>query len=268
MSNGGQFPRISDAEMAATPRPVMASAADYPTDAAVPAHAHIRAQLIHATAGVMRVTADEGLWVVPPERALWVPAGTDHAIAMRGSVQMRTLYIEPGAAPGLPDRCTVVAVGPLLRALILRAIELPVDYDEAGADGRVMAVLLDELRALPTIPLHLPKGRDRRLTRVTDALERRPGDPRALEDWARETGASARTLARLFLRETGLTFGAWRQQARLLEALIGLAEGRPVTALALDLGYASPSAFIQAFKRAFGTTPSRYFRERRESAAT
>lgn len=261
MSISSQILRISDAELEAAPRPVLAVATDYPPDARIPPHTHVRAQLVHAVAGVMRVTAEDGLWVVPPGRALWVPAGTRHAIAARGRLAMRTLYIEPAALPELPRRCAVVAVGPLLRALILRATGLPAAYDEAGPEGRLMAVLLDELRLLPTIPLHLPKGQDPRLARVTEALEAVPGDPRPLEDWAREAGASARTLARLFQRETGMTFAAWRQQARLLQALIGLAEGRPVTGLALDLGYASPSAFIQAFKRAFGTTPSRYFRD-------
>ena len=261
MLPNGHILNIPDAELAAIPRPIVALAADYDAGYHIPTHSHIRAQLIHAGEGVMQVRAGGGSWVVPPDRGLWVPAGVEHEILMRGRVEMRTLYVAPDALPDMPDRCAVVAVGPLLHALILRAVAAPPVYEEAGPDGRIFGVILDELRLLPTIPLHLPSGRDRRLLRVTTALERNPGDERPLEAWAKEAGASPRTLARLFLRETGMTFGAWRQQARLLRALIGLAEGQPVTALALDLGYASPSAFIQAFKRAFGTTPSRYYRE-------
>ena len=261
MSTNGHSLRIPDAELAAIPRPIVALAADYDSGYHITPHTHIHAQLIHGSEGVLQVRAGAGSWVVPPDRGLWVPAGIEHEIVMRGRVAMRTLYIEPDALPDMPAHCAVVAVGPLLQALIQRAVSAPPVYDERGPDGRIFAVILDELRLLPTIPLHLPLGHDRRLQRVTAALDRSPGDGRPLEAWAREAGASPRTLARLFLRETGMTFGAWRQQARLLHALIGLAEGRPVTSLALDLGYASPSAFIQAFKRAFGTTPSRYFRE-------
>ena len=261
MSTNGHDLHFPDEALAAIPRPIVALAADYESGYRIPPHSHIRAQLVHAAEGVMLVRAGDGFWVVPPERALWVPAGVKHQIDMRGRVEMRTLYIEPDALPAPPDHCAVVAVGPLLHALIQRAIEAPAVYDEAGPDGRVFAVILDELRVLPTIPLYLPVGRDQRLLRVTAALERDPGDRRSLSDWAPEAGASPRALARLFVAETGMTFGAWRQQARLLRALIGLAEGQPVTNLALDLGYANPSAFIQAFKRAFGTTPSRYYRD-------
>ncbi len=260
MSIDGHTLNIPDAALAAIPRPVVAHAADFAAGYHITPHDHIHAQLIHGSQGVMQVRAGEGSWVVPPERGLWVPAGIEHEIVMRGRVAMRTLYIQADALPAMPAHCAVVAVGPLLQALIERAVAAPPVYDEQGPDGRIFAVILDELKLLPTIPLHLPTGRDRRLRRVTAALEAAPGDGRPLEAWAREAGASPRTLARLFLRETGMTFGAWRQQARLLHALIGLAEGQAVTALALDLGYASPSAFIQAFKRAFGTTPSRYFR--------
>ena len=243
------------------PRPVVALASDYPAGAEVAPHRHDRAQLVFASEGVMAVTTEAGTWVVPPQRALWVPAGTTHAIRMHGPVGMRTLYLRPEAVPELPRICRVVTVSPLMRALILRAVEMPPLYDESGAAGRLMAVILDELRTLPGAPLYLPLPRDPRLGRVTEALRADPGDRRPLIAWAREAGASARTLARLFRRETGMSFRAWRQQARFLQALVGLAEGRPVTTLALDLGYDSPSAFIAAFKRAFGVTPARYFRD-------
>jgi AraC-like DNA-binding protein len=137
---------------------------------------------------------------------------------------------------------------------------VPPHYDEAGPDARIMQVILDEIRALPSAPLHLPRARDARLLRVTEALRADPADPRSLAAWGRAAGASPRTLARLFLAETGLGFRAWRQRARLLHALVALAAGEPVTRVAFEAGYDSPSAFIAAFKRAFGTTPARYFR--------
>ena len=252
--------RELDGRLARIARPVVAMAADYPPGHRVPPHRHERAQLVYASAGVMQVSAEAGTWIVPPERAVWVPAKMTHAVAAHGRLEMRTLYIAAEAAERLMPLCCVVGVPPLLRELILRAVTLPPDYDEAGAEGRIMALILDEIRALPAAPLHLPQARDPRLARVTEALIANPGDARTLAELATQAGASPRTLARLFVKETGLTFGAWRQRARLLQALSRLAEGRAVTTTALDLGYDSPSAFIAAFKRSFGVTPAKYFK--------
>jgi AraC-like DNA-binding protein len=177
---------------------------------------------------------------------------------MSGPVKMRTLYIGSPAAAGLPQGCRVVGVSALLRELILRAVELPVLYDEGGAAGRVAALIFDELRLLPTLPLHLPKPRDARLERLCQALRANPADQRTLEEWGAVVGASARTLARGFVKETGMSFAAWRAQVRLLAALARLAAGEKVTAVALDLGYDNVSAFIAAFRRVHGTTPGRW----------
>jgi len=252
--------REVDEQLARIARPVVAMAADYPPGHSVPPHRHERAQLVYASAGVMQVSAEAGTWIVPPERAVWVPAGMTHEIRMHGRIEMRTIYVAAEAAKRLMPDCCVISVPPLLRELILRAMTLPPDYDEAGAEGRIMTLILDEIRALPTAPLHLPQARDARLARVTEALSDNPGDERTLAALARQAGASPRTLARLFIKETGLTFGAWRQRARLLQALTWLAKGRAVTTVALDLGYDSPSAFIAAFKRSFGVTPAKYFK--------
>src|SRR5258708_7811690 len=207
----------------------------------------------------MTITTPEGSWVVPPNRALWIPAGVDHQIVMAGRVTMRTLYVEPSASPGLPAACRVAAVSGLLRELILRAVEMPLLYDEHGADGRLAALVFDELHLLPTLPLHLPSPTDPRLRRVCTALPRDPRAPRALDEWGGAGGASAPTPARLFLRETRGTVAPRRAQARLLAALSRLAGGQKVTSVALDLGYESPSAFIAMFRRQLGVTPSRYF---------
>jgi len=252
---------VDDARLA-VPRPLVALATDHPESIAYPPHRHARAQLVYAAEGVVSVESGQGTWVAPPQRAVWIPAGLEHATVLNGRVRFRTLYIAPEAAPDLPAACTVVTVSPLLRELILRAVALPTLYDESGPDGRLMAVILDEIRALPATPLHLPAARDPRLARVTEALGAEPGDSRTIDEWARLAGASGRTLSRLFLKDTGLGFRQWRQQARLLRALIWLAEGRAVTTVALDLGYDSPSAFIATFKRSLGTTPARYFKMR------
>ena len=247
------------AELDDMPRPIVVRATQYPAGFIIPPHRHRRAQLVYASEGIMTVTTEQGMWVVPPQRAVWVPALVEHCIRTTGRLSMRSLFITPDAAPALPTACCVVAVPPLLRELILYAVSRPRLYAPGSADERLMAVILDQMQGLPVAPLYLPMPRDPRLQAIAQGVLRDPADPRMLTDWARDVGASTRTLARLFLADTGLTFRHWCQQARLLEALRRLASQEPVTTVALDLGYDSPSAFIAMFKRALGTTPGRYF---------
>jgi AraC-like DNA-binding protein/mannose-6-phosphate isomerase-like protein (cupin superfamily) len=242
-------------------RPLAAMAKDFANGSRIAPHRHSRAQLVFAARGVMMVWTPQGVWVVPPNRAVWMPAATEHSIRSWGNVAMRTLYIRADAATSLPAACCVIAVTPLLRELILRAVELPLLYDEAGPEGRVMGLILDEIRALPSLPLHLPWPQDTRLQRLCAAIQGDPSSERRLDQWAASVGASSRTLARLFRSETGMSFGTWRQQVRLVEALGRLATGQPVTTVALDLGYQSPSAFTNMFRRALGRAPTRYFLE-------
>ncbi len=256
---GMMRPLIHPDEIEDLPRPIVTLANDYAHGHVIARHRHRRAQLVYASAGVLTVATAAGAWVVPPQRAVWVPALTEHRVRAQGRVSMRSLYIEPDAAPGLPAECCVVTVPPLLRELILAAMEFPRLYALDGPEARVMAVILDQIRAARIAPLHLPMPADARLRSVTEALVAAPGDDRTLAAWAAHAGASGRTLARLFLRETGMTFRQWRRQARLLAALTRLATGEPVTTVALDLGYDSPSAFIAMFRKALGETPGRYF---------
>ena len=240
------------------PRPVAAMPKEFPDGFVIAPHRHERAQLLYATAGTMRVVAAAGGWVVPPLRALWIPAALVHEIRMCGAVSMRTLYIDPGAAPFLPRVCAVIEVSPLLRELILAAMDEPLDYATDGRAGLVMALLLEELRHVDTAPLRVPMPSDRRLLALCRALLADPDTDTTLEAWADRVHASSRTLSRLFQRETGMSFGAWRQQVRLAEALSRLALGRSVAAVARELGYASPSAFSAMFRRALGATPRAY----------
>lgn len=249
-------------------RAVVVLATEFPPGFNTGEHWHVRSQLVYASAGVMKVTAEEGTWVVPQQRAVWIPALMRHEVRSTGPVSMRSLYILPSCVPGLPTRCSVVAVSPMLRELIATAAALPERYELGGRDERVMQLILDEVQASPVEPLHLPESEEPRVRQVTASLKLDPSDSRTLEDWGHAVGASSRTLARLFLSETGMTFREWQRQARLLESLVRLAEGQPVTTVALEVGYESASAYISMFKQALGVTPGQYFGSRPEGPST
>ena len=238
------------------PRPVAAMAKRFADGHRIPPHCHLGSQFVHAVSGVMTVETERGTWVVPPDRALWLPAGVRHAIGMAGSVDMRTLYIRQDASACLPEDCVVLGVTPLLRELIVRATEWPILYDEDGPAAAVMGLILAEIAAMPALPLHLPMPTDRRLIRVCRRVQADLAGGHSREAAAHGVGLSGRSLSRLFRMETGLGFSEWRQQARLLAALSRLAAGESVTSVALGLGYASPSAFTAMFRRALGTTPA------------
>lgn len=242
------------------PKAIVGYAVDYAPGHSTGRHSHSRAQLVHGEKGVMTVRTDDGAWVVPPGYAVWVPAGLVHEVRAAGAVAMRTLYLRADAGVPIGPRCRVVRVPSLVRELIARVVQMPEEYPEEGPEARLVAVLADELANLPPAPLDLPLPRDRRAAIVAEALISAPADGRDLDAWGRMVGASDRTLARLFRKETGLTFGRWRQRRRLLAALERLAAGEPVTTVALDLGYDSPSAFIAMFRRALGASPTRYLR--------
>ncbi|MFN4309700.1 MAG: AraC family transcriptional regulator [Ferrovibrio sp.] len=241
--------------------PVAAMPKDFPAGHHIPPHRHERGQLVYAVRGVMRVGTAQGTWVVPPQRALWIPPQIEHEIRMGGAVAMRTLYIAPRAARHLPQDCQVIEVSPLLRALVLAAMEGPVDYPRGSRGEAIAKLLLHELRAVPALPLHLPMPQEPRLHAVCNRILQSLGRDAGIESFAAEAGLSSRSLARLFQRETGMGFTAWRQQARLAEALARLSAGRPVALVAAELGYASAAAFTAMFRKSLGTTPGRYFRK-------
>jgi len=243
---------------------VRSLAIGYPSGATLEPHTHSWAQLVYASEGVMSVRTKDGTWVVPSHRGVWIPAEVEHAITMSGWVSMRTLYILPRLTAGLPQRCCVVAVPPLLHELILHAVERGPLRREIAAHRRLVDFLLDQLRELPAMPLELPMPREERALRAAVRLRDTPGETVPLEKIARAAGASRRTLERLFQQETGMSLGRWRQQARVLEAMRLLARGEAVTSTALEVGYESPSAFIAAFSKVVGTTPGRYYREHAE----
>ncbi|WP_208453529.1 AraC family transcriptional regulator [Burkholderia gladioli] len=240
---------------------VAAMAKDYPDNAIIPCHAHRRSQLVFASTGVMTVTTRRGTWVVPPQRALWMPAGVEHEIRASGVLHMRTLYFEPGTdiERTLARDCSVIEVSPLIRELILRATSFDGEPARQARLERLVAVLLDEVQNISVLSLHLPVPSDPRLARICERLIADPAIDLTLEAWGRNVGASTRTLTRQFLADTGMTFTQWRQRARILASLPRLARGETIISVALGLGYDSPSAFGAMFKRTLGATPASYF---------
>lgn len=225
-------------------------------------HRHRKAQLLYVISGVITVEAAGGVWTVPPHCAIWIPSGIAHVARSVGRITIGSLYIDPKLAGSLRDGCGILFVQPLLRELLLRFISGPSFYPEGETrEERLVSVLLDELQAAPLEPLRLPMPTDRRLRRLAETLIDDPSLRFAIEEWGARVGASNRTLTRLFQRETGMSFGRWRQQLHIGLALQRLASGQPVTDVAFDLGYESASAFIAMFRRMLGTTPARYFTE-------
>lgn len=233
---------------------------DYPAGHIVALHFHDRDQLVYATRGVMTVRSDHGTWVVPTHRGVWIPAAIPHAITMSGRVAMRTLYLKPKMARDLPRVCCVVNVSPLLRELILQACTLGSLEKRSKRQRHLIDCILDQLETILTIPLRLPHPRDPRALRVAQFLMADPGNAGGLAKLCRVAGVSKRTVERLFQENTGMTFGRWRQQLRLMHAMRLLAEGAKVTYVALEAGYGTPSAFIAMFRKTLGTTPMAYFR--------
>lgn len=242
----------------------MMRAFDMPAGEEYDAHRHDWAQLTYASDGLLTIETPQGNWTVPPNRAVWIPPGTDHAIKTTVSAAFRSLYIENNRAPITSDTCRVLSVSPLFREMIRAIANLPEDYDENGPAGRLYAVILDQIAEMPEeTTLHLPMPRTRAARAVATFLIQEPGDARDLNAFGKAVGASARSLGRYFSTETGMTFGEWRRRARLISALERLTQGDPVTTVALDSGYDSPSAFIAMFKRVLGVAPGAYLSAQR-----
>jgi len=242
------------------PRVITAMAKSFVPSATTGPHSHPRGQLVYAIEGAMRVSAPDGFWMLPPLRALWVPPGVTHGIQMVGTVQMRTLYIHADAAATLWKHCHILEVSGLLRELILALATEPIEYALEGRGGQIATLLLTELQTAPVLPIQIPWPQDRRLQTVCRAILAQPSLNRTVHDWGDEVGASGRTLIRLFRAELGLNYRQWVQQVRLADALHRLSLGQPVTRVAAELGYQSPSAFSAMFRRALGKPPQAYLR--------
>ena len=203
----------------------------------------------------MRVLTEDDIWIVPPERGLWVPAQTRHEIRCISLVKMRTVYLE-GDHRSFPSAVQETGVSALMREIMVRLAE--------GAEPHQLphlaSLLVDEIAALDVEPLRLPGPKDERIAKLVSALREDPADPTPLHGWADRLGVSRRTLIRRIREDTGLSFRELRRQARIMAALQQLALGESVTNVALDVGFDSPSAFIQAFRSVIGKTPGRYMK--------
>jgi AraC-like DNA-binding protein len=243
------------------PRPLFARNESLVGAVGTPRHTHTWVQLSYAIRGVLHVHTAQGNFVAPPQRAIWIAAGTEHEVFSSPHTEMRSLYLNDVTSSYGLCGCRVIEIDTLTRELIRRFCELPVEYDEKGADGRLAQVLFDQLLVAREVSLSLPLPSDPRLLRLCRGLQEAPDDSRTLLEWSQDLGASEKTLRRLFLRETGLTFRAWRQRLRLLGSLEALEQGQRVTQVALGCGYDSTSAFIAAFRQHFGVTPGDFFQQ-------
>ncbi len=241
------------------PSPVTTLVYEFAQGHVIPEHFHPEDQLVYASHGVMTVRTSQGTWVVPARRAVWIPAKTPHSIVMSGSVSMRTVYLRARMVRHLPRTCCVVNVSSLLQELILHACKYPSLSRRSKTHAHLIAMLLDQLESVQAVSLQLPSPSDPRAARVAESLQRDPADPRSLDALCEKAGASKRTIERLFLEETRLSLGKWRQQLRLMRSLQLLAAGEKITHAALEAGYSTPSAFIAMFRKTLGTTPRRYF---------
>jgi len=222
-------------------------------------HVHEDHQLAWAAHGVLTVRTATATWVLPPSRALWIPAGQRHETMAAGAATMRTLYLRPAACPVSWPEFTPVDASPLLAELIGYLGDAGLD---AARRSRAEAVLADLLVPVPMTSVQVAMPADDRARRVAEALAADPADGRTLAAWGSQVGASSRTLARAFAAGTGLPFGRWRNLVRLRAAIEELAAGQPVGNVARHVGYESPSAFVAAFRRETGMTPAAYFRAR------
>lgn len=230
--------------------------ADY--EAEVPQHQHRQGQLILALHGAVTCTAANGLWIVPPDCGVWIPGGVPHSNQVTPNARLSYLFVEPDAAT-LPQQCCTLSVSPMLREMILRLADVPDNYAADDHTGRLVRVLLDELALMPKQGLQLPVSSHPKIAAIAATLTAEPSDRRTLAEWAAHVAMSERSLKRLMVQETGLSFGRWRRQLHLVIALRELASGATVQRVSSDLGYESATAFIVMFKKALGTTPARYF---------
>lgn len=234
---------------------------EYPDGYCYPRHFHNHDQLVYASKGVMTVRVSEGMWIVPPLRAVWIPSRTLHEVRMSGAVSLRTLYFKSRRGFRLGRSCFVVNVSPLFKELILFACEFEALSLKKREEAHLIRVILDQMKRVQVIALQLPSPMDVRARRVAETLMESPGDERNMEEICRSAGGSKRTIERLFLKETGISLGKWHQQSKLIQALQLMAKEEKISTAAAGAGYSTPSAFISAFRSALGTTPGKYFRQ-------
>lgn len=245
------------------PRPVFAvQGATINENWEVEPHRHHKGQLIYTARGMLRCEVESGLWLVPPQCALWMPGNVLHSARGTGATECYALFVDAAAAGNLPDSCCTLTISPLLRELLLAASRFTPLYDQQGAEGRLATVLLDQLAAAPVENLHLPVSQDARIRQLMEQMLAEPANKRTQAQWAQHIGMSARSLSRTLQQQLGMSFGHWRRQLHVMLALQRLTQGVSVQSVALDLGYESASGFVTMFRKAVGKPPARYLAEK------
>lgn len=249
---------VSPEQVNATPGLLVATANSYPVRHHIATHQHRRAQFAYAVSGVASVVTDQGSWIVPPERAVWIPAGVAHEVTMLAPVSMMSLYLDPSVAIHHPTTCRVVGVSALVTELMREAADLDFPYVPGSRADLIMALLVHEIGRAPEQPLNVPFPSDPRLAARCRIYLEHPSPHETIDDWCADLSMSRRSFTRRFRAETGLAFAAWCRQACLFAAMPRLAAGEAITTIAFDLGYESASAFATMFRRTVGVAPSRY----------
>ncbi|WP_394689633.1 AraC family transcriptional regulator [Hoeflea sp.] len=242
--------------------PVLAFARQLTDGEHIAEHEHSRSQLLHPTSGVVIVTTQIGRWIVPPDHALWIPAGTRHAVDTIGAVEMQSAYVRLDAINELPAHLHVTGMTRLMRSLLDETVAIGAEAHDARAT-LIRSALLHEIPILPERPLGLPIPRDLRLAELCREFIAQPSAQIEIDNWADRIGMSRRSFTRLFRQQTGLSLSAWRQQASVMAALPRLSAGEPVTMVAMDLGYDSIPAFTTMFSRVMGAPPKAYLRNQK-----
>ncbi|HEV8312422.1 MAG TPA: helix-turn-helix transcriptional regulator [Burkholderiaceae bacterium] len=255
-----------------TERPLRAKFVRLSVDTEVIPHRHPWGQLAFSKVGVVRLTTTQGTYLAPPSRAVWIPPGVEHAVTVLEDADLRTLYVHAPRGRMLPlpaaeqagwRDCRVLEVSDLLRALVLEMSTQPdgdaLEPAQRQREKLLSALVLDELRRARPIPMGVDLPADKRLRALCQAVLDDPARHATLAEWARDSGASPRTVARLFRQELGTSFGQWRQRVLLAKALALAAGRQPMNRIAAELGYASASAFSAMVRRSVGQAPSRFF---------
>jgi AraC-like DNA-binding protein len=239
--------------------PVLAFDDCYPARYVDAMHVHERGQLSFAHSGVMKVTTDDGSYFLPPNRAIWIPAGVRHQTYCRGEVRFLVLYVDPKFGRVSPTT-RVFEVSPLVRALMGEVATFTDRLVFNDREVRLVELLLEEIESMPRLAARAALPADRQLRRVCDAIIADPSDNRSIDDWAKVAGMGRRTFTRAFRSQTGMSLAVWRSQVRVMEAASRIASGETINSVAYEMGYESPSAFIAMFHRILGAPPRAYCR--------
>jgi len=250
----------------ALPAPIVFRTAQMPPQASYPKHRHAWGEFVYSFSGVMEVKLADQHYIAPPQYGIWLPPDIEHRGLNRQQALHSSLYVAAGLCASLPGATCVLTVSPLARALLEHLRLHPPDLPQSAQAQRMLRVLVDQLSHARSVGSYLPHSDDPVLGAVLEALERHPGDERSLAEWAVAFHSTERTVSRRCQRDLGMSFAEWRQRLRVVKALPRLETGAKVETIALDLGYASASAFIAMFRRMTGVTPDEHRRARRSTA--